>query len=208
MRSPAGAWTRCAQSFGGDAAVSVNLDLFIVHRRCAPEQHRQRCHRRRARTWRGTSCGVLLPLNIAQVATVGGFTSWSPLSALRRRPAGLVGNKTTSPCSARSRHSALTVFAPTDDAFGTTFPGGLRDLPILGVLGGHVLAVPPGVSLGAARDTNAEVSALIGGLTFDAGANPPTVSLVGGNSAGIVLTDVGATNGVVHVIDTVLVPNP
>ena len=66
----------------------------------------------------------------------------------------------------------------------------------------------PVLASGLPADTNAEVSALIGGLTFDAGANPPTVSLVGGNSAGIVLTDVGATNGVVHVIDTVLVPNP
>ena len=47
-------------------------------------------------------------------------------------------------------------------------------------------------------------------LTFDPAATPPTVNAPGGTTgagaANIVTTDVVVTNGVVHVIDEVLLP--
>ena len=77
-------------------------------------------------------------------------------------------------------------------------------LLLLGVLALHVIALP--LPVRAEDIPSTDVPPLAGSdLTFDTAATPPTVGVTGGGTtAGIALTDIGATNGIVHVIDTVL----
>lgn len=154
---------------------------------------------------------VLLPLDIAQVAIAGGFTSLvAAVGASDPIPAALAGAETpVLTALSEPTLAPLTVFAPTDAAFASAFPGGLPSdgAAILGVLALHVIALPlPVRALDLPADST-PVAPLAGNdLVFDASATPPTVTVSGGGStAGIALTDIGATNGIVHVIDNVLV---
>ena len=100
----------------------------------------------------------------------------------------------------------LTVFAPTDSAFARLPAGTVEDLlkpenkeKLAGILKLHV--VDGTVMAGEALEAK-EATALSGGtLNFAVGNNGPTV-----NGATIRKTDVVATNGVIHVIDQVLLP--
>lgn len=97
----------------------------------------------------------------------------------------------------------FTVFAPTDEAFKRLAPGSvdslLKDVPKLKkILTYHV--VPGNI---AAKDVKAgEVRTLEG--------SPISVTVKDGhvavNGARVTQADVVATNGVIHVIDTVLMP--
>ena len=98
----------------------------------------------------------------------------------------------------------FTVFAPTDDAFAMlpegTVDALLADIPALtDVLLYHVVA---------GRVTAADVVALESALTVQGGSVAITVD--GGtvmvNDAQVIITDIEASNGVVHVIDSVLLP--
>ena len=97
----------------------------------------------------------------------------------------------------------FTVFAPTDDAFAK-LPAGtvaalLRDIPTLtDILLYHVVA-------GEVRA--ADVVELSSATTVQ--GQPVVVSTDGGvfiNDAQVIITDIEASNGVIHVIDTVILP--
>ena len=99
----------------------------------------------------------------------------------------------------------FTVFAPTDEAFaklpaGTVEgllkdPAKLKDILLYHVVTGKVMAAD------AAKLTSADT--VLG--------KPITIKVVDGkvmiNDATVPLPDVGASNGVIHVIDTVLLPS-
>lgn len=98
----------------------------------------------------------------------------------------------------------FTVFAPTDEAFAK-LPAGtldalLKDKVKLGkILTYHVVA---GKVMAADVVKLTEAKTVEGGLL--------KITTAGGvkvNDANVVKTDVAASNGVIHVIDTVLIPN-
>jgi transforming growth factor-beta-induced protein len=101
----------------------------------------------------------------------------------------------------------FTVFAPTHDAFAAiaaTVDGlstqQLTNVLIYHVLGSQVLAanIPFGTPI---------TTVLGQSLVINAGT-PPTISDSTNAPARIVATDVRASNGVIHVIDKVLIPSP
>lgn len=101
----------------------------------------------------------------------------------------------------------LTVFAPTDAAFAALGDGVVNGLladpdALADVLLYHVIQ-------GAAVNS-VQATALIGQQAEMANGDSATISLREGelfiNNARIVVTDIAATNGVIHVIDAVLTP--
>eukprot|EP00529_Nitzschia_sp_RCC80_P025813 CAMPEP_0113495032 /NCGR_PEP_ID=MMETSP0014_2-20120614/29405_1 /TAXON_ID=2857 /ORGANISM="Nitzschia sp." /LENGTH=353 /DNA_ID=CAMNT_0000388927 /DNA_START=170 /DNA_END=1231 /DNA_ORIENTATION=+ /assembly_acc=CAM_ASM_000159 len=102
----------------------------------------------------------------------------------------------------------FTVFAPTNDAFTAVIAAatealGTTDLPadlISTLLTYHVVE---GIAPASAITEGLELETLQGEvITFSLEGGAPTV-----NGAGIIATDVLANNGIVHVIDAVLVPD-
>jgi uncharacterized surface protein with fasciclin (FAS1) repeats len=97
----------------------------------------------------------------------------------------------------------FTVFAPTDDAFAAlpqeTVQGLLEDPPALArVLTYHVV---PGRITSAQMTPDSEQKTVEGGAL--------TIGVNGGvtvNDAAVIQADVEAENGVIHVIDRVLIP--
>jgi len=98
----------------------------------------------------------------------------------------------------------FTVLAPTDDAFGKlpdgTIPALLNDLPTLkNILLYHVL---PLEAPAATVVTLTSADTVLGA--------PVTIKVEGGkvmiNDAEVLITDIKASNGIIHVIDTVLLP--
>jgi uncharacterized surface protein with fasciclin (FAS1) repeats len=98
----------------------------------------------------------------------------------------------------------FTVFAPTDDAFDKlpagTVEGLLNDIPTLtNILLYHVV---PGKVM-AADVVNLTSADTVSGESL-------AISVVDGkvmvNDAQVIITDIEASNGVIHVIDTVLLP--
>jgi len=101
----------------------------------------------------------------------------------------------------------FTVFAPTDDAFAKLPAGTVETLlkpenkaQLVSVLTYHVV---PGAVMSSALAGKVTDAKTVEGRTvhIDARAGGVTV-----NGAKVVAADVTATNGVVHVIDTVLLP--
>ncbi|MFN4100153.1 MAG: fasciclin domain-containing protein [Pararhodobacter sp.] len=97
----------------------------------------------------------------------------------------------------------FTVFAPTDEAFAAlpagTVEGLLADIPTLtGILTYHV--VPGDVRAGDLSEglTAATVNGQELTFTLESGAQV--------NGVNIVIADIATTNGVIHVIDAVLMP--
>jgi uncharacterized surface protein with fasciclin (FAS1) repeats len=107
----------------------------------------------------------------------------------------------------------FTVFAPTDDAFAALPPGTLDSLladptgDLTGILTYHVVEgeVPAADVVGL----DGQPVTTVNGATFTVEiADDGSVSLVdaAGNTVNVVTTDVQASNGVIHVIDGVLLP--
>ena len=103
--------------------------------------------------------------------------------------------------------SVFTVFAPTDDAFAAlgqeTIDALLADLPVLtDILLYHVVA-------GAAVDSITATS-LFGEMVEMANGDSVTIDIRDGalfiNDSQVIIADIAATNGVIHVIDVVLSP--
>jgi uncharacterized surface protein with fasciclin (FAS1) repeats len=98
----------------------------------------------------------------------------------------------------------FTVFAPTDDAFAAlpegTVEGLLQDIPALtDVLLYHVVAG----NVMAADVVNLDTADTVQGTAVDITVEDGKVMV---NDAEVIITDIQATNGVIHVIDAVLVP--
>jgi len=101
----------------------------------------------------------------------------------------------------------FTVFAPTDSAFAKLPPGTvdalLQDLPKLkDILLYHVV---PG-KLMAAMVANLATTATVLGPEVTVKVTPEGLVLI--NDATVVITDIMAKNGIIHVIDRVLIPPP
>ncbi|GAB3554263.1 hypothetical protein GCM10027343_42050 [Noviherbaspirillum agri] len=96
----------------------------------------------------------------------------------------------------------FTVFAPTNDAFSAA-PTGLTSQQLATVLTYHALGtqvLASQIPFGTPIDTLASQT-----ISINAGT-PPTISDTSAAPARIIATDVRASNGVIHVIDKVLIP--
>ena len=98
----------------------------------------------------------------------------------------------------------FTVFAPTDDAFAKlpegTVESLLADIPALtDVLLYHVVSG----DVKAADVVNLEAAATVQGAEVAITVEGNTVMV---NDAQVIITDIEASNGVIHVVDTVLLP--
>ncbi len=112
----------------------------------------------------------------------------------------------------------FTVFAPTNDAFSKLPAGTVESLlktenkgTLSSILTYHVVAgkVMASDVLKAIKDNNGEfVITTVNGEKLTAHLKDGKVMLMDakGNSSTIILTDVAASNGVIHAIDTVVMP--
>ena len=147
---------------------------------------------------------VMLPPNVVNIALDN--DNFSTLVAALTRE-----DLTTDFVGILSGTRPFTVFAPTNAAFQALLDSnpdwnGLSDIPVAtleAVLTYHVVS---GANVQSKELTDNQSVTTIGGtLTVDlsAGAKLETTS---GQSANIIIVDVQGTNGVVHAVDTVLLP--
>jgi uncharacterized surface protein with fasciclin (FAS1) repeats len=107
----------------------------------------------------------------------------------------------------------LTVFAPTDDAFDK-LPDGTIDFlldpanqsVLIDILTYHVYDGSVLASAALALDGQSVTMLNGGDLSFDVAASELILNLGGNRQATVTVTDVLCSNGVIHVIDTVLDP--
>lgn len=137
--------------------------------------------------------GLLTPsLNIAEVATLNGFTTLLDLVV----EAGLDDELS-------DEEADLTVFAPTNEAFAA-----LSEVPTGSALEQVLLYhVVDGSALSTDLTDGQEITTLQGGIVT-VSIDGETVTLTDGqeNTVTVTLADVPANNGVIHVIDGVLLP--
>ena len=100
----------------------------------------------------------------------------------------------------------FTVFAPTDEAFAKLPKGTVEDLlkpenkaKLVAILTYHVVAGKV-----MAADVKTMMAKTVNGQSLDVKVTDGTVTV---DNAKVVKTDVAASNGVIHVIDTVVMPN-
>jgi uncharacterized surface protein with fasciclin (FAS1) repeats len=140
---------------------------------------------------------VVTPLNIVGHAAAN--TNFSSLvSALSSAPGDLV--------NVLSGTGPFTVFAPLNSAFeaisGTV--AGLTPEQLASVLTYHVIA---GANVRSTDLTDNMVVEAVNGQTFIIDLeNGATITDQSGQTSQIILTDVQATNGVIHVVENVIIP--
>jgi uncharacterized surface protein with fasciclin (FAS1) repeats len=100
----------------------------------------------------------------------------------------------------------FTVFAPTDEAFAKLPKGTVEDLlkpenkaKLVSILTYHVVAGKV-----MAEDVKTMKAKTVNGQSLDVKVTDGAVTV---DNAKVVMTDVAASNGVIHVIDTVVLPN-
>jgi uncharacterized surface protein with fasciclin (FAS1) repeats len=106
----------------------------------------------------------------------------------------------------------FTVFAPSDDAFAKLPAGTLDTLladpkgDLTSILTYHV--VPGKVMAADVAGMNGKTVTTVNGAAFTVNVSGDAVTLTdaAGNTATVTKTDIAADNGVIHVIDTVLMP--
>ncbi len=113
-----------------------------------------------------------------------------------------------------------TVFAPTDEAFAAVPEDTLGMLmqddhkaKLTEILTCHVVqanALSDAINTMIADDGGAHPVPTVGGCTLTAEMDGDAITLAdeAGNTATVVMADVEASNGVIHAIDTVLMPAP
>lgn len=144
---------------------------------------------------------VLLPMNAVEAATAAGLTG------LTGAVAGAANIGETSVADALAAEVPYTIFAPTNEAFTAVSEalGGFSAEQVRDTLLYHVLDTSTFTTPVLAADLPVEVTELatLNGqtATLDPTVSPPTIE-----SANIVATDIVVTNGVIHLIDAVLVP--
>ncbi len=139
--------------------------------------------------------GVLTEnLDIIDQATVNGFSTLVDLVEQQ----GLTATLRTD-----NMGDGFTVFAPTNEAFAAleTVPAGDA---LTNVLLYHVV----GATVGSADLSDGQVvEPLLEGSSFTVNIDGSvTITDGAGNTATVVATDVGASNGLIHVVDSVLIP--
>jgi uncharacterized surface protein with fasciclin (FAS1) repeats len=104
-----------------------------------------------------------------------------------------------------------TVFAPTNEAFENLYAtlgvDGISDLPadlVLNVLFYHVTEGRRAANSVVPRFGTRVINTLLG-LTFSVDTNG-VITDIAGQEANIVAADISASNGIIHVIDTVILP--
>lgn len=105
----------------------------------------------------------------------------------------------------------ITVFAPTDEAFAALPAGTVEDLlkpenkdKLVAILTGHVLGAK--VMSTDLKDGSVTVDTLNPDMKLTVTKSMSGVTVAASNTANVVTPDVMADNGVIHVIDAVLLP--
>ena len=104
-----------------------------------------------------------------------------------------------------------TVFAPTDAAFNNLYSAlnitSIRDLPaplVLSVLQYHVTEGRRASNSVVPKNGTRSITTLLADATFSVWPNLQIEAI--GNTANIVAADISASNGIIHVIDNVILP--
>jgi uncharacterized surface protein with fasciclin (FAS1) repeats len=132
--------------------------------------------------------------DIVDVATLNGFETLVALVEQQELTDVLRGD---------NEGAGYTVFAPTEDAFAalSSVPSGEA---LTAVLLYHVV----GATVGSGDLSDGQVVTTAEGSAFTVNIDGAAVSITDGSGAtvNVVLTDVAAANGVIHVVDAVLLP--